>query len=613
MTRMKKYLWKNLIVFLSIISTLLLQGFSCYAASSEADTSGDYVSEFSLHSSYSSDNSDRDIVSDLEYTEGTDVVNADTESAETEDVNTEAEDSDTEDAITEAEDSDIEDAITETESVKTEGAETESVTVKEDEDNVDTLNSSSTEASVNGKNTVSPVVNGEETVALDQPVISEYGVQPFDFIMDPQRLITETNGVKYGNISFEEGSTLYFRNLEGSYDYSSRSDQLTITNRSTVPVMITLTASLQNYDRISLTNDPAFKGDYRDSLYLALVDDKGNVIPLSESGEVKIIYELGEISEEEAIEEAEAKQYSFGLTGACNPKGSWDDCDELPQVVVTWKVDPVLTSENAVSDNSISDNSISMNSVSDNSISMNSVSDNSISMNSVSDNSISMNSVSDNSISMNGVSDNSISMNSVSDNSISMNGALNDISANGVSENGGVVSAEVQDVANDSEETGADTLEAVDEVSDQMISDNIVSDHNIETETAATPAEGNSASANADDTEAENGTAHAIDNDSNSNMDALEKESTLPKDSSVITDIEDTKTDTASAEDSSNTDAAKTVVATGGNGSGDDAGTTAGSNMVSQTTMETVSGLSDGSASVQTGITNVEVESGTYF
>ncbi len=589
MIRMKNYLWKNLIVCICIISTLLLQGFSCYAAASGEDTS--VVSKDNVSSFYSGNISGRNVSFALEYADAADVestiaeidndngdiekenVIAEVESTETESAITEAknidteevakaEGFDTEDVIAETENSDTEDAVAEMESSEAMDAETESV-------------------SAELENTDFYVLSEEEIVVVESPSISEYGVQPFDYIVDPQRLITATNGIKYGNISFEEGSTLYFRNMEGSYDYSSRSDQLTITSQSTVPVIITLTASLQNYDSISLTNDPAFKGDNRNSLYLALVDDKGNMVPLSESGEVKIVYEMGEISKDEAIEGTGEEQYSFGLMGACNPNGSWEDLAELPQVVVMWKVEPILNNEDTVSDDSVSDNSISMNGVSDNSISMNGVSDNSISMNGVSDNSISMNGVSDNSISMNGVSDNSISMNGVSDNSISMNG----VSDNYISENGGILPSGVQNAENYIEETGTDILESAGKVLDNIISENNDnnSDNNGETE-------------------------------DNGNTDVTETESALTEDS-VLTDIEDitdTETETAQTNDNSNADAAETVSVAGSNASGDDAGIT-GSSLSSQAPTEAVSELSDSGVSVLTGITNVEVESGTYY
>ncbi|MDE6531610.1 MAG: hypothetical protein K2K96_12695 [Lachnospiraceae bacterium] len=567
--RMRNYLWKNLIVFVCIISTLLLQGFSCYAAASGADTSS-VSTESTIVEIDNVDIDSVDIENVIMKTESTDTGNAisETQSTETEDVfmEIETENVDTEEAVVETENHDTEEAVVDTENSDTEDAvaEVESAKAEDSEAESD---------SVIRRNTVSPVVTEEEIVAIDQPAISEYGVQPFDYIIDPQRLITATNGVKYGNISFEEGSTLYFRNTEGRYDYSSRSDQLTITSQSTVPVMITLTASLQNHDTISLTNDPTFKGDNRNSLYLALVDDKGNVVPLSESGEVKIIYEMGQISMDEAIEGAGEEQYSFGLTGACNPNGSWEYLAELPQIVVTWKVDPIVNNEDTVSDNSISDNSISMNSVSDNSISMNGVSDNSISMNSVSDNSISMNGVSDNSISMNGVSDNSISMNSVSDNSVSMNDVsdnsilMNGESDNNVSENGEVLPSEVQNVENNYiEETGEDHHESADDLGN-VISENNVTDNHGETEDSV-----------------------LTDND----------------------DATDIETETAQTEDGSSADVAETIDSAGSNVSGDDAGTT-GSSMSSQAPAETVSELSDSSTSVQTGITIVEVEAGAYY
>ncbi len=522
---MKNYLWKNFIVFICIVSTLFLQGFTCYACTSVAGISGDFAAEAS---DYSGDISGRNMFTVPEYedssapesssleadgaeTESTaaeadkveiDNASAKEDSAEIENTATEAEKAESEnisakedDAQIENNDAEVDQAETENTDVKADGEET--VNIPSAADTVDDENaelpqndvddtsdpdkiageetSSAAEQTISDGNAQTDSLE-EEVISVEFPTLGESGVQPFDFILDPQRLITATDGVKYGNITFEEGSTLYFRNMEGSYDYSSRSDHLMITNRSTVPVAVTLTACLQNYEGISLTNDPTFKGDNRDSIYLALVDDNGWVVPLSESGEVKIIYEMREISGNESMGGTVAERYSFGLVGACNPNGSWEYLAELPQVVVTWKVTPILDDETVVSDNTISDNSISDNSISDNCVSDNNVSDNSIS-----DNSISMNVISDNSLSFNAVSDNNMPDQSVSGNLISGNSISdNAISGNGISQNG-IALPYGDTVVNDPVQGGSEagSQGAVDKASDNNVSENNVSGNEI--------------------------------------------------------------------------------------------------------------------------------------
>ncbi len=517
---MKNYLWKNFIVFICIVSTLFLQGFTCYACTSVAGISGDFAAEAS---DYSGDISGRNMFTVPEYedssapesssleadgaeTESTaaeadkveiDNASAKEDSAEIENTATEAEKAESEnisakedDAQIENNDAEADQAETENTDVKADGEET--VNIPSAADTVDDENaelpqndvddtsdpdkiageetSSAAEQTISDGNAQTDSLE-EEVISVEFPTLGESGVQPFDFILDPQRLITATDGVKYGNITFEEGSTLYFRNMEGSYDYSSRSDHLMITNRSTVPVAVTLTACLQNYEGISLTNDPTFKGDNRDSIYLALVDDNGWVVPLSESGEVKIIYEMREISGNESMGGTVAERYSFGLVGACNPNGSWEYLAELPQVVVTWKVTPILDDETVVSDNTISDNSILDNCVSDNNVSDNSISDNSISMNVISDNSLSFNVVSDNNMPDQSVSSNLISGNSISDNAISGNG----ISQNGIALPSG--DTVVNDLVQGGSEAGSQG--AVDKASDNTVSENNVSANEI--------------------------------------------------------------------------------------------------------------------------------------
>ncbi len=58
----------------------------------------------------------------------------------------------------------------------------------------------------------------------------------FDFVMDPQKLIEETNAAAYGGKTYEKGATVFFHRSDGQTEdeYSSASDHITIINRSTV-------------------------------------------------------------------------------------------------------------------------------------------------------------------------------------------------------------------------------------------------------------------------------------------------------------------------------------------------------------------------------------------
>lgn len=176
---------------------------------------------------------------------------------------------------------------------------------------------------------------GEELVHVELPAFPEENGSVFDFIMDPQGLIEATDAVKYDGASFEKGRTLYFKNEEGAYAYSGSSDRLTVTNKSAVPVEVTVTAKLDHCEGLALAGDEAFS-DGNGEIFLAVTDDRGTVTPLNGSEEISVTGRLNAVSEQGA------DTYSFGLTGACNPDGDWEGVSVQPVVTVTWKVTPLF-------------------------------------------------------------------------------------------------------------------------------------------------------------------------------------------------------------------------------------------------------------------------------
>lgn len=206
-------------------------------------------------------------------------------------------------------------------------------------------------------------VYGKDVVSVALPAISEEGESPFDFIIDPQGLIFATDAAKYGGGKVEEDATILFRNHDGEYDFSRRSDGLTVKNRSNVPVVVTVTASIESLGDIELSGSTDYGDSEVCSMYLAVVDDEGNEKPISEDGEISISTEMRKAPEDAYIyrideengsysyelsrspEEIDFDSYSFGLTGYCNPNGKWEDVSVHPVVKVTWKVEPVLSEE----------------------------------------------------------------------------------------------------------------------------------------------------------------------------------------------------------------------------------------------------------------------------
>ncbi len=158
----------------------------------------------------------------------------------------------------------------------------------------------------------------------------------FDFIMDPQQLITQTSAAAYDGSRFEEGATLFFKRDDGisEDEYSSCSDEIRIANVGTAAVKISLSAWVDpnSVKGISMTEDPDFTNEENPSLYLALKDGE-RTVPIDSEGNARI-----EIGMEGALE-GEDNTYSFQLTGAVNSNADWSELTDIaPEVTVTWKV-----------------------------------------------------------------------------------------------------------------------------------------------------------------------------------------------------------------------------------------------------------------------------------
>lgn len=188
----------------------------------------------------------------------------------------------------------------------------------------------------------------------------------FDFIMDPQSLINETDAAAYDGLTFEEDSTVFFRRLDegAEEDYSSMSDAVKIVNKSSMAVDVTLKVEVveSSMQGITMTNDEDFTDDTSASLYLAVADGE-NVVPIGNEGAVietmiasapegayEYVYdsESGEYTYglREDVSDVDFAEYSFQLMGAVNGKGDWSRVtDETPRIVVTWNVSPSIPSE----------------------------------------------------------------------------------------------------------------------------------------------------------------------------------------------------------------------------------------------------------------------------
>jgi len=198
----------------------------------------------------------------------------------------------------------------------------------------------------------------EEIISVDLPTVGDES--PFDFYIDPQGLLYDTGAVRHGGGVVEEGAYLLFHNHDdGGYDFSGRSDRLKVTNRSTVPVNITITAKISDLGDLRMDQYGSFEDEDNCAIYLAIVDDEGNERVLSEDGEVSVEVELSSAPSEaytfrydestdtyeyvyQNDEDISFDSYSFGLRGECNANADWSGISASPRVMVTWSVDPVM-------------------------------------------------------------------------------------------------------------------------------------------------------------------------------------------------------------------------------------------------------------------------------
>lgn len=206
-------------------------------------------------------------------------------------------------------------------------------------------------------------VMGEDVVSISLPVVSESETSVFDFILDPQGLLYETDAVRYGGGRVEEGATLLFHNKEGEYDFSGRSDWMTVTNRSTVPVRVTVTAQVTDFGDVRLAESDDFGESTEPEVYLAIEDDQGNILPLSADEPATINLEMASAPENTYVFRLDEENhtyeygmgmdpdlvdfdtYSFGLVGACNANAEWQNISVHPAITVTWYVEPIIPEE----------------------------------------------------------------------------------------------------------------------------------------------------------------------------------------------------------------------------------------------------------------------------
>ena len=179
----------------------------------------------------------------------------------------------------------------------------------------------------------------------------------FNYILDPNGLIKEsgTEG-KYVGKTFEDGATLFFQNINNkvdSKDYSKTSDKMTVINKSTQDVTISVKATVEPTKGVKMDEDGTF-ADGGGNLYLALTDGT-NTSAITENGakltstitKTDDVYKVKWDSTKELYvkeldsskTDADFQKYEFQLTGACKKDTVWDTLkDTPPSVDVVWSV-----------------------------------------------------------------------------------------------------------------------------------------------------------------------------------------------------------------------------------------------------------------------------------
>lgn len=206
--------------------------------------------------------------------------------------------------------------------------------------------------------------NNNNIISVILPSVEEDGSSPFDFILDPQKLIYETNAIKYGGGNAEEDATLLFRRSEGDYSFSKYSDRLSVKNMSTIPVNVTIRANITGIDDINILDNPNFDETESGCMYIALIDDEGHEYPILKNEELTVSVSLSAapldtycffMNEETGNYEYRINNdfdsnnfdfYAFGLLGYCNSCDNWKNLVTQPRINITWEVEPVVEETN---------------------------------------------------------------------------------------------------------------------------------------------------------------------------------------------------------------------------------------------------------------------------
>lgn len=205
---------------------------------------------------------------------------------------------------------------------------------------------------------------------VDLPCLNETSRSFLDYILDPMDLITITDSARYGEQTFYTGSRFYFRNTQGDWDYSNKSDPIIVTNNGNQPLLLTVSVVVDNTSQVKVSNDANFLSN-ECAIYLSLYDNMEQELSVGEDGEVSYSVTLNPSVTNSEEDLTTVNQYVFGLEGLCSSLGDWSKVDILPSISLIWDVSSLESNAleeldiSAVEDSAISDDDESVDTISE--------------------------------------------------------------------------------------------------------------------------------------------------------------------------------------------------------------------------------------------------------
>lgn len=215
-----------------------------------------------------------------------------------------------------------------------------------------------------GTGDVEGIVN-KDVFKVELPTIAA-GDTTFNFILDPQGLIKDTDGAAHTGATFDENAKgLYFANpqSDSTVKYMASSPALTAKNKGTLDVDVTLSAAANALSdtgySIGLAPDDTFAGDKATNVYLALVSGDQTVALTDEGATITDTldaapadayevtydttdskYKYGLTTAAQAADYAGFDSLNFNMTGACNTAADWAAAEAAaPTVDVAWTLE----------------------------------------------------------------------------------------------------------------------------------------------------------------------------------------------------------------------------------------------------------------------------------